>query len=210
MTAGPEARGTLAGLDNENELSYSEQSVIWHMHSAFTRESKFLLLGLCPLRGATALRLRDKRSPAASAILAGQGTPEAAVSASAIEIQEPWWKTLRRFCYRQRTADRELQAFHAVREKIPGAMVPLEDEAGRVREVRLVPDGGTGIHTPPPQPSRSVLVRTVQQKAAGPKWHQPIRVEGVCRITRAGSIHGGAACTLVGQSIESYREEAYR
>src|SRR6187399_1445007 len=69
------------------------------------------------------------------------------------------WRTLRGLNYRTGEKTEALQKVDGKKVKVPGFMVPLEDEEEMVTEFLLVPYVGACIHTPPPPPNQIVLVR---------------------------------------------------
>lgn len=186
------------------------------MVTIITRAVKFLLFGLCLLYVAAALYIQHTGGRAIAAGLAEkvpskQASPQsAAPRAAEPKARELWWKTMRGYDYRKGTVSEELRAFEGTRVKIPGFMVPLEDDAERVREFLLVPYMGACIHTPPPPPNQIVLVRMAPGKSAAIDWYSPVWVEGILRISKAGSIYGEAAYILAGYSTSKYQEEGNR
>jgi hypothetical protein len=181
-----------------------------------TRAVKFLLMGLCLLYVATALYIQHTGNRAIAAGFAEQVPPKQTTPQSAAppapepKVRELWWSTMRGFNFRKGTASDELKSFDGARVKIPGFMVPLEDDAEKVREFLLVPYMGACIHTPPPPPNQIVLVRMAQGKSAAMDWYSPVWVEGVFRISKAGSMYGDAAYTLAGLSTSKYERESNR
>lgn len=182
----------------------------------FTRGLKFAVLTACLLYVVAAIYMQNKLSLTASAAFAGQAQTKSGAARGeagkegAAKVRELWWKTMRGFDYRKGTVNAELKTYDGTRVKIPGFMVPLEDDAEKVREFLLVPYAGACIHVPPPPPNQIVLVRMAPGKSAAMDWYNPVWVEGVFRISKAGSIYGDAAFTLAGQKAEEYREEPGR
>jgi hypothetical protein len=186
------------------------------MLTIITRIVKYLLLAMCLLYVATALYIQYFGDRAIAAGFTDYAPPKqaslqvAAAQSTVPKARELWWKTMRGFNYRKGTASEELKAFDGTRVKIPGFMVPLEDDAEKVREFLLVPYMGACIHTPPPPPNQIVLVRMVAGKSAQMEWSSPVWVEGIFRISKAGSLYGDAAYTLAGQSTSKFQEEGNR
>lgn len=186
------------------------------MATIITRAVRFLLFGLCLVYVATAIYMQHSGGRSFAAGFAEKVPPKqtspqsSAPPAAEPKARELWWKTMRGFDYRKGTVSEELKAFDGTRVKIPGFMVPLEDDAEKVREFLLVPYMGACIHTPPPPPNQIVLVRMAPGKSAAMDWYSPVWVEGVFRVSKAGSMYGDAAYTLTGQSTSKYQEEGNR
>ena len=69
------------------------------------------------------------------------------------------WRMLRELNYRTGKVSPSLKALDGKLVKIPGYMVPLEDDSEVVSEFLLVPYVGACIHTPPPPPNQIVQVK---------------------------------------------------
>lgn len=178
------------------------------MRMTVSRAVRYILLGLCLLYVATALYIQHRTGATSAASFAQkEATKPPPTKKPEAKARELWWKTMRGFDFRKGTITDELKTYDGALVKIPGFMVPLEDDAYRVREFLLVPYMGACIHTPPPPPNQIVHVRMVQGKSVPVEWYSPIWVEGKLLITRQGSIYGDAAFVLTGVTTEAYREE---
>ena len=87
--------------------------------------------------------------------------------------------------------------------RVPGFMVPLEDNQQSVSEFLLVPSPQACIHTPAPPPNQIVYVKMAPGSRAkmsyGPVW-----VKGKLRITEVGHAYGKASYELLGLQAEPY------
>jgi uncharacterized protein len=87
--------------------------------------------------------------------------------------------------------------------RIPGFIVPLEDNQEAIGEFLLVPSPQACIHVPAPPPNQIVYVKMAPgQKAKmsyGPVW-----VQGKLRITEVGHAYGKASYEMIGQMTEPY------
>ncbi|MBL0156221.1 MAG: DUF3299 domain-containing protein [Bryobacterales bacterium] len=185
------------------------------MVTTITRTVKFVLLGLCVLYVATALYIQHNGDRAIAAGFAEQVPPKQALMRTAApraaepKARELWWKTMRGFDYRKGTVSEELRAFDGARVKIPGFMVPLEDDAEKVREFLLVPYmEPASTRRPATKPDRSRPHGSGQERRDG--LVLPVWVEGIFRISKADSIYGDAAYTLAGHSTSKFQEESNR
>jgi hypothetical protein len=79
----------------------------------------------------------------------------ASYRSNAIEVD---WRLLGELDYITGKANGELSALDGKNVRIPGFMVPLEDNSQAVTEFLLVPSPQACIHVPPPPPNQMVLV----------------------------------------------------
>lgn len=97
-----------------------------------------------------------------------------------------------------------VEALDGQRVRIPGYVVPLDlDDAGRVRELLLVPWFGACIHVPPPPANQIVHVRTTQELALDDLW-QPFWIEGTLRVAHSSSELAEAGYQMQAERIQPY------
>ena len=112
------------------------------------------------------------------------------------------WRNLGELDYTTGVSPETLKKHDGTRVKIPGFMVPLEDDSKQVTEFLLVPSPQACIHVPAPPPNQMVYVR---MKTGGtPAAFGPIWVYGVFRMVTQKSQYGDASFELIGDSIEPY------
>lgn len=118
---------------------------------------------------------------------------------SGVEVD---WRLLGDMDYITGKASSELSALNGKPVKIPGFMVPLEDEQRDVVEFLLVPSPQACIHVPPPPPNQMVYVKMKRgaEVAMGPIW-----VYGTLNLVTKKSMYGDASFELVGEAIEPYK-----
>lgn len=112
------------------------------------------------------------------------------------------WRNLGELDYTTQIAPEGLKKRDNTRVKIPGFMVPLEDNSKQVTEFLLVPSPQACIHVPAPPPNQMVYVKMkegAQAAAFGPIW-----VYGQFRIVTQKSQYGEASFELIGDTIEPY------
>ncbi len=85
--------------------------------------------------------------------------------------------------------------------RIPGYMVPLDLQDGKVTEFLLVPYFGACIHSPPPPPNQTVFVTSVEPVEFS--W-DAFWLEGTLKTETAESELANAAYTLELSKIEPY------
>lgn len=113
------------------------------------------------------------------------------------------WNNLAQLDYTTHVAPDELKKHDGTRVRIPGFMVPLEDNSRKkITEFLLVPSPQACIHVPAPPPNQMVYVKMKSEgvdAAFGPIW-----VYGDFSITTKGSQYGDASFELISDKIEPY------
>jgi hypothetical protein len=128
------------------------------------------------------------------------------LSAAYAETNKPVavdWQTLSDLDFRtgQKTPAVAQLVDDGVTVRIPGFMVPLEDEADAVTEFLLVPYSMACIHVPPPPPNQMVLVKMAGAKKQKVIW-APIWVQGQLRVIETSMKE--VSYTMTGVFIERY------
>lgn len=93
------------------------------------------------------------------------------------------------------------------RVKLPGYVVPLEDEKAGLTEFLLVPYFGACVHTPPPPANQIVLV-VPAKPAAGFRSMDTVWVSGVLKAKRGDSPMGASGYRLEAAQVERYKAPA--
>ncbi|MEY4631819.1 MAG: hypothetical protein RIQ81_1939 [Pseudomonadota bacterium] len=114
------------------------------------------------------------------------------------------WPTLARYDMNSKSAPESLQKLDGRIVRLPGFMVPLEDNMQAVREFLLVPDPQACIHMPPPPPNQQVLVKMTGDAEAKVEW-KPVWIEGHLRITRGTTKYGEAIFQVNARRTEAYK-----
>jgi hypothetical protein len=93
-------------------------------------------------------------------------------------------------------------AMNGVEVKIPGFIVPLEENKGEVTEFLLVPYFGACIHTPPPPANQILHVRPKQ----GAKFRamDTVWVTGKLQTVRNDSMMGVSGYHVTADSVTKY------
>jgi uncharacterized protein len=138
-------------------------------------------------------------------------SPSAGLVQTAYAAEEPAakmdWRMLRELNYRTGKISPSLKALDGKMVRIPGYMVPLEDDSEVVSEFLLVPYVGACIHTPPPPPNQIVEVKMNSQKKVKMSFWDPVWVQGKLQIATVKSPYGDVGFQLAGMQIEPYKEE---
>lgn len=118
------------------------------------------------------------------------------------------WKMLRGLNFNTGEMTPDLQRLLNERVRMPGYMVPLEDNLEEVTEFLLVPTPGACIHVPPPPPNQIVhVIMANDEKAKVRFWMEPVWVEGVIKIAEVKSLEGVLSYfQLTGLHILDYME----
>lgn len=116
------------------------------------------------------------------------------------------WKKLRELNYQTGKMSADIRRLNGKLVKVPGFMVPLEDEQDAVTEFLLVPYPQACIHVPAPPPNQIVHVKMKKGKKAKVYYYEPIWIHGVLKIEKASSIYAESSYTLYGNKAEIYAE----
>jgi uncharacterized protein len=118
------------------------------------------------------------------------------------------WQMMRGLDYRTGEMTPELQAIINGLARVPGYMVPLEDNLEEVTEFLLVPYPGACIHVPPPPPNQIVhVIMEGDRKAQVRLWIESVWVEGTLKLAEAITRDGALSFfQLTASLIQSYQE----
>lgn len=120
-------------------------------------------------------------------------------SLSGVEVD---WRLLGEFDYITGKVPSELAELNGKGVRIPGFMVPLEDDQRKVVEFLLVPSAQACIHVPAPPPNQMVYVKI---KAGAEVAMGPIWVYGTLKLVTKSSMYGDASFELDADAIEPYK-----
>ncbi len=123
-----------------------------------------------------------------------------AEDSQAVEVD---WRLLGKLDYISGKVNSELDSLDGRSVKIPGFMVPLEDNTRNVTDFLLVPSPQACIHVPPPPPNQMVFVK-MQGQGAEPAFG-PIWVYGTLHLKSKKHMYGESSFSLSGIKIQPYR-----
>lgn len=129
-----------------------------------------------------------------------KGKPVAAAGA----YQETDWNMLRKLDYQTGERPADLAALDGKPVKIPGFVVPLDDDAATYSEFLLVPSPQACVHVPPPPPNQMIMVRMKSGQAPKRSWG-PVWIMGTLHVASTDSQFGKISYMLHGDSSEAYR-----
>lgn len=112
------------------------------------------------------------------------------------------WNLLSEMDYVTGAVPASLKKYDGETVKVPGFMVPLEDNQKKVTQFLLVPTPQACIHVPPPPPNQMLLVDVKEgvEVAYGPIW-----VHGRLRIKTQRTMYGDVSYGFEGFYIEPYQ-----
>lgn len=113
------------------------------------------------------------------------------------------WRLLGQMDYLTNKPSSELEKVDGQRVKIPGFIVPLEDDNRKVTEFLLVPSPQACIHVPPPPPNQMVYV--TMKKGVEVTIGAPVWVYGNFKIATKRSQYGEVSFEIDGETVEPYR-----
>ncbi len=120
------------------------------------------------------------------------------------EVKTIEWPTLAQYDLKTGKPSALLTELDGRLIRLPGFMVPLEDNTQLVKEFLLVPDPQACIHYPPPPPNQQVLVQMVGDESATVDW-KPVWIEGHLRITSGTTKYGTAIFQVKARRTEAYK-----
>ncbi len=115
------------------------------------------------------------------------------------------WRLLAEMDYITGKASSELQALNGKKIKMPGFMVPLEDNMKAVTEFLLVPSPQACIHVPPPPPNQMLYVKMSPNAERFEIPYGPIWVYGTLNLVTKKSMYGDSSFEVIGDFIEPYK-----
>jgi hypothetical protein len=136
------------------------------------------------------------------------GNPVSFVSAvgAAEKVPSLSWDNLRRLDFRSGTAPADLKKHDGAVVRIPGFIIPLEDNDQQVSEFLLVPYPLACIHVPAPPPNQIVHVKMDSGKKVPFNFYRPVWAEGRLKIQHEQNMYTDTSYFMSGLSIEPYRE----
>lgn len=117
------------------------------------------------------------------------------------------WKDLRTLDFKTGEYPSYLEELLNSRVRIPGFIVPLEDDAGSISEFLLVPSPQACIHVPPPPPNQMVHVFLEESIPYQPQY-RAVFVTGKVSISEEKSRYGASSFQMQGDKVEPFRRSA--
>jgi hypothetical protein len=90
--------------------------------------------------------------------------------------------------------------------RIPGFLVPLEEQGGKISEFLLVPYFGACIHTPPP-PANQLIHVSMAKPTKAFKTMDTVWVNGTISLGRSDTAMGKAGYRLKADEVVAYKRQ---
>jgi hypothetical protein len=136
------------------------------------------------------------------------GSDGRATAGQTSTVPDLLWPTMRGLNFRTGEMTPELSQLINGEARVPGYMVPLEDNLFAATEFLLVPYPGACIHVPPPPPNQLVHVTMSGGKTAELRsLYDAVWVQGIVRIGEVQNTYGAVSFfQLTATHIEPYKE----
>lgn len=135
-------------------------------------------------------------------------TNSSSESSEGLDLEKPIpidWKTLRELDWRTGSRTNQLAELSGKIVRLPGFVVPLEDEQQLVQEFLFVPTLQACIHVPPPPPNQMIYV--VMNEGFKLDWgYRAFWLEGLLQIAEKESPYGQVSYQMEGTKIELYKK----
>jgi uncharacterized protein len=137
------------------------------------------------------------------------GSQSLAAAGQAKPAPDLLWQTMRGLNFRTGEMTPELGQLINGEARVPGYMVPLEDNLFEATEFLLVPYPGACIHVPPPPPNQLVHVTMDGGKTTELRsLYEPVWVQGIVRIGEVQNSYGAVSFfQMTATWIEPYKEK---
>jgi hypothetical protein len=112
------------------------------------------------------------------------------------------WRLLADMDYVTGKAPSELKVLDGKQIRLPGFMVPLEDNMKKVTQFLLVPSPQACIHVPPPPPNQQLLI---EMESGTEVIYGPIWIHGELNILPQRTQFGEASYRIKAHTVEAYQ-----
>lgn len=119
------------------------------------------------------------------------------------KVTELEWSTLRELDASSGKMSSSVQKLNGTKVRLPGFMIPLEDNQSDVSEFLLVPSPMACIHVPPPPANQIVHVR-MAQGARAKMSYGPIWIQGKITVAESEGPFGKASYEMSGELTTPY------
>jgi uncharacterized protein len=117
------------------------------------------------------------------------------------------WENLRGLDPHSGKMPAELKKHDDAIVRVPGFVIPLEDNDREVSEFLLVPYPLACIHVPAPPPNQIVHVKMDKGKKVAFDFYEPVWALGRLKIQRTQNMYTDSSFFMTGLSIEPYRSQ---
>ena len=140
-------------------------------------------------------------------IVAGANPFTITVAANAAEkVPSLTCDNLRTLDFKSGKAPADLKKHDGAVVRVPGFIIPLEDNDQEVSEFLLVPYPLACIHVPAPPPNQIVHVKMDNGKKVKFDFYQPVWAQGRLKIQHEKNMYTDTSYFMTGLFIEPYKE----
>jgi hypothetical protein len=133
------------------------------------------------------------------------GLSDAAMPAGNVPVL--MWEHLRGLDPQSGNMPAELKKHDGAIVRVPGFIIPLEDNEQMVSEFLLVPYPLACIHVPAPPPNQIVHVKMEKGKKVQYDFYDPVWAQGRLKIQRTQNMYTDSSFFMIGLSVVPYRNE---
>lgn len=119
--------------------------------------------------------------------------------------KEVSWATLRELDQGTGKASETVRELEGKEVRVPGYIVPLDDDSRGLSEFLLVPYAGACVHTPPPPPNQMIYVKMLRGQKANNGLMDAVWLQGKIFIGRRGSPYGPTFYAMTATTVEPYQ-----
>lgn len=132
------------------------------------------------------------------------GVTEAADSG---KVNTVMWEDLQQLDLRTGNMPATLKKLDGTVVRVPGFIIPLEDNDQSVSEFLLVPFPMACIHVPAPPPNLIVHVKMEKGKKVPVNFYDPVWAQGQIKIQKTQNMYTEASYFMTGLSVSPYQPE---
>jgi uncharacterized protein len=131
--------------------------------------------------------------------------PQAHANSSA--VPSVMWEDLQQLDLKTGNAPASLKKLDNTVVRVPGFVIPLEDNEQAVSEFLLVPFPMACIHVPAPPPNLIVHVKMDKGKKVAFDFYAPVWAQGRLKIQSTQNVYTEASYFMNGTLVEPYKPE---
>jgi uncharacterized protein len=128
-------------------------------------------------------------------------------SADSDKVPTLMWEDLQQLDLRTGNMPASLKKLDGTVVRVPGFVIPLEDNEQSVSEFLLVPYPLACIHVPAPPPNLIVHVKMDKGKKVAFDFYAPVWAQGRLKIQNTQNMYTESSYFMTGLAIEPYRPE---
>ena len=130
-----------------------------------------------------------------------------AANAQSEKVPSVMWEDLQQLDISTGKAPASLKKLDGSVVRVPGFVIPLEDNDQSVSEFLLVPYPMACIHVPPPPPNLIVHVKMDKGKKVAFNFYAPVWAQGRLKIQTTQNMYSDSSYFMTGMLVEPYKPE---